>query len=89
MPLQQMWCGQGATYVEKEAHEFKFPRPHGRSNEANVCAAIMSLEGGIRQFTEWDDADAGPRTRILVARYLAAHSPIEHTALQTAEIGRG
>jgi len=40
------------------------------------------------QFTEWDNADAGRHILIAVARYLAAHSPTERVALQTADIAR-
>ena len=46
------------------------------------------LEAGIRQFTEWDNTDAGRHTLIVVARDLAAHSPTERAALQTADIAR-
>src|SRR4029453_6374839 len=50
--------------------------------------AYQMIEAGVRQFREWDD-DA-PRRHILiaVARYLAAHSPTERAALQTAVIAR-
>ena len=44
------------------------------------------LEAGVRQFTEWDNSDAGRRNLIAVARYLAGHSPTERAALQTADI---
>jgi hypothetical protein len=46
------------------------------------------LESGGRQFTEWDDTDVGRQIFIAVARYLAAHSPTERAALQTADIAR-
>ena len=46
------------------------------------------LEAGIRQFTEWDNTDAGRRILIAVARDLAAHSATERAALQTADIAR-
>ena len=46
------------------------------------------LEAGIQQFTEWDNTDAGRHTLIVIARYLAAHSPTERAALQTADIAR-
>ena len=50
--------------------------------------AYQMLEAGVRQFTEWEDADAGRHILIAVARYLAAHSPTERAALQTADIAR-
>jgi hypothetical protein len=46
------------------------------------------LEAGIRQFTAWGDTDEGRRILIAVARYLAAHSPTERAALQTADIAQ-
>ena len=42
----------------------------------------------IRQFTAWGDTDEGRRILIAVARYLAAHSPTERAALQTADIAQ-
>jgi hypothetical protein len=50
--------------------------------------AYQMLEAGVRQFTEWDNTDAGRQILIAVARYLAAHSPAERAALQTADIAR-
>jgi hypothetical protein len=50
--------------------------------------AYQTLEAGVRQFTEWDDTDAGRHILIAVARYLAAHSPTERAELQTADIAR-
>jgi hypothetical protein len=50
--------------------------------------AYQMLEAGIRQFSAWGDADAGRHILIAVARYLAAHSPTERAALQTANIAR-
>jgi hypothetical protein len=50
--------------------------------------AYQMLEVGVRQFTEWGDADVGRHVLIAVARYLAAHSPTERAALQTADIAR-
>ena len=50
--------------------------------------AYQMLEAGVRQFTEWDNTDAGRQILIAVARYLAAHSPTERAALQTADIAR-
>jgi hypothetical protein len=50
--------------------------------------AYQMLEAGIRQFTAWGDTDEGRRILVAVARYLAAHSPTERAALQTADIAR-
>ena len=50
--------------------------------------AYQMLEAGVRQFTVWGNTDAGRHILIAVARYLAAHSPTERAALQTAEIAR-
>jgi hypothetical protein len=50
--------------------------------------AYQLLEAGVRQFAEWGDADVGRDVLIAVARYLAAHSPTERAALQTADIAR-
>ena len=46
------------------------------------------LEAGVRQFGEWGDTDQGRHILIAVARYLAAHSPTERAAFQTADIAR-
>jgi len=50
--------------------------------------AYQMLEAGVRQFTAWDDTDEGRHILIAVARYLAAHSPTERAALQTADIAQ-
>jgi nitrite reductase/ring-hydroxylating ferredoxin subunit len=50
--------------------------------------AYQMLEAGFRQFTEWGDTDEGRHILIAVARYLAAHSPTERAAMQTADIAR-
>lgn len=50
--------------------------------------AYQMLEAGVRQFAAWGDADEGRHILIAVARYLAAHSPTERAALQTADIAR-
>jgi nitrite reductase/ring-hydroxylating ferredoxin subunit len=50
--------------------------------------AYQMLEAGVRQFTEWEATDAGRHILIAVSRYLAAHSPTERAALQTADIAR-
>jgi hypothetical protein len=36
----------------------------------------------------WENTDEGRHILIAVARYLAAHSPTERAALQTADIAR-
>jgi nitrite reductase/ring-hydroxylating ferredoxin subunit len=50
--------------------------------------AYQMLEAGVRQFAVWGDTDEGKHILIAVARYLAAHSPTERAALQTADIAR-
>src|SRR5258708_4861947 len=50
--------------------------------------AYQMLEAGVRQFTAWGGTDEGWHILIAVARYLAAHSPTERAALQTADIAR-
>ena len=50
--------------------------------------AYQMVEAGVRQFTAWGDTDEGRHILIAVARYLAAHSPTERAALQTADIAR-
>ena len=50
--------------------------------------AYQMLEAGVRQFTAWGDSDEGRHILIAVARYLAAHSPTERAALQTADIAQ-
>jgi hypothetical protein len=50
--------------------------------------AYQMLEAGVRQFNVWGDSDEGRHILIAVARYLAADSPTERAALQTAEIAR-
>jgi nitrite reductase/ring-hydroxylating ferredoxin subunit len=50
--------------------------------------AYQMLEAGVRQFAVWRDAEEGRHVLIAVARYLAAHSPTERAALQTADIAR-
>jgi hypothetical protein len=46
------------------------------------------LEAGVRQFAVLGDTDEGRHILIAVARYLAAHSPTERAALQTADLAR-
>ena len=50
--------------------------------------AYQMMEAGARQFTEWGHTDEARHILIAVARYLAAHSPTERAALQTADIAR-
>jgi nitrite reductase/ring-hydroxylating ferredoxin subunit len=50
--------------------------------------AYQMLEAGVRQFTVWGNTDAGRDILVAVARYLAAHSPTDRAALQTADIAR-
>jgi hypothetical protein len=50
--------------------------------------AYQMLEAGVGQFTAWGDTDEGRHILIAVARYLAAHSPTERAALQTADIAQ-
>jgi nitrite reductase/ring-hydroxylating ferredoxin subunit len=50
--------------------------------------ACQMLEAGVRQFGEWADIRQGGHILIGVGRYLAAHSPTERAAFQTADIAR-
>jgi hypothetical protein len=50
--------------------------------------AYQMLEAGVRQFALSGDTDEGRHILIAVSRYLAAHSPTERAALQTADIAR-
>ena len=50
--------------------------------------AYQMLEAGVRQFSEWGNTNEGRHILIAVVRYLAAHSPTERAALQTADIAR-
>jgi nitrite reductase/ring-hydroxylating ferredoxin subunit len=50
--------------------------------------AYQMLEAGVRQFTAWGNCEEGRHILIAVTRYLAAHSPTERAALQTAGIAR-
>jgi hypothetical protein len=50
--------------------------------------AYQMLEAGVRQFTAWGETNEGRHILIAVARYLAAHSPTERAALQTADVAR-
>jgi hypothetical protein len=61
---------------------------HATLREDAGFHAYQMLEAGVRQFTAWGDTDEGRHILIAVARYLAAHSPTERAALQTADIAR-
>jgi nitrite reductase/ring-hydroxylating ferredoxin subunit len=50
--------------------------------------AYQMLEAGVRQFTAWGNSDEGRRILIAIGRYIAAHSPTERAALQTADIAQ-
>jgi len=50
--------------------------------------AYQMLEAGVRQFNGWGNTSEGRHILIAVTRYLAAHSPTERAALQTADIAR-
>ena len=50
--------------------------------------AYQMREAGVRQFTVWGNTDEGRHILIAVARYIAAHSPTERSALQTADIAQ-
>ena len=50
--------------------------------------AYQMLEAAVRQFTVWGNTNEGRHILIAAARYLAAHSPTERAALQTADIAR-
>jgi hypothetical protein len=50
--------------------------------------ACQMLEAGVRQFGEWANTRQGGHVLIGVGRYLAAHSPTERAAFQTADIAR-
>ena len=61
---------------------------HALLREDSGFHAYQMFEAGIRQFTAWGNTDEGRHILIAVARYLAAHSPTERAALQTADIAR-
>jgi hypothetical protein len=50
--------------------------------------AYQMLEAGARQFAAWGNTDEDRQILIAIARYLAAHSPTERAAVQTADIAR-
>jgi hypothetical protein len=45
--------------------------------------AYQMLEAGVRQFVVWGDTDEGRHILIAVARYLAAHSPIQRPKINS------
>jgi hypothetical protein len=59
---------------------------------ATLARAPLREDAGFhacqRQFGEWGNTNEGRHILIAVARYLAAHSPTERAALQTADIAR-
>jgi len=59
---------------------------HGVLREDAGFHAYQMLEAGVRQFNVWGATEEGRHILIAVARYLAAHSPTERAALQTADI---
>jgi hypothetical protein len=50
--------------------------------------AYQMLEAGVRQVALLDDTDESQKILLAVARHLAAHSPTERAALQTANVAR-
>ena len=50
--------------------------------------SFQMLEAGVRQFGEWGNSNEGRHILVAVARYLAAHSPTERAAYQTADIAQ-
>ncbi len=48
--------------------------------------SYQMFEAGVRQYEEWGGAQEGQNILIAAARYLAAHSPTERAAYQTATI---
>jgi nitrite reductase/ring-hydroxylating ferredoxin subunit len=61
---------------------------HAALREDAGFHAYQMMEAAVRQFTVWGDTDEGRHILIAAARYLAAHSPTERAALQTAEIAQ-
>ena len=50
--------------------------------------SYQMFEAGVRQYEEWGETQEGQNILIAAARYLAAHSPTERAAYQTATIAR-
>ena len=72
-------------------------RPFAAGADRHACArgsarrcrlSCLSDAGQVRQFTVWGNPTKNRHILIAVARYLAAHSPTERAALQTADIAR-
>jgi hypothetical protein len=61
---------------------------HAMLREDAGFHAYQMLEAGVRQFSIWANSDEGRRILVAVARYLAAHSPTERAAQQTADLAR-
>ena len=61
---------------------------HATLREDAGFHAYQMLEAGVTQYTAWGNNDEGRHILIAVVRYLAAHSPTERAALQTAYIAR-
>ena len=61
---------------------------HAVLREDTGFHGYQMLEAGVRQFSSWGNGDEGRHILIAVARYIAAHSPTERAALQTADIAR-
>jgi hypothetical protein len=61
---------------------------HALLREDASFHAYQMLEAGTRQFIEWGNTDPGRHILIAVARYLAAHTPTERAAFQTADIAQ-
>ena len=74
--------------VDAEAGELIATLAHAVLREDAGFHVYQMLEAGIRQFAVWGDTEEGRHILIAVARYLAAHSPTERAALQTADIAR-
>ena len=85
-PLRERAFCQSADHVSR--------RRIGRFGHLRVIApqhrGIVAATFGddIRQFAAWGNTDPGRHVLIAVARYLAAHSPTERAALQTADIAQ-
>jgi hypothetical protein len=53
-----------------------------------IAHLVMWRRWLFRQFMAWGNTDGGRHILIAVALYLAAHSPTERAAFQTADIAR-
>jgi len=71
-----------------DAQTIRAPLAHAVLREDAGFHAYQMLEAGVRQFAAWGETDEGRNILIAVTRYLAAHSPTERAALQTADIAR-